>query len=104
MNEVIEIHFDEEHGHLRLDCGEEEFSHIRDLVVSEAAAGEKLGPYAEGIRFIAVRQMSAVRDTMPKRLRRSAQVVLLLAAVSVALVIQLIGIVVVVRWLFVRGS
>ena len=104
MKEVIEIHFDEEDGHLRLDCGSEEFSHLRELVVSEPQVSERVGPYAEGIRSIVVRRLSAVRDTMPRRVGRGAQILVIGLALALAAVIEIVGIVVVVQWLWTRAS
>ncbi len=104
MNEVIEIHFDEEDGHLQLDCSGEEFTHIRDLVVSEASAEEKVGPFIDGIRFIGVRQIAAISDGMTRRVRRRAQVFLVILVLAAALVIQAIGIVSIVRWLLGRAA
>ena len=63
--EGIEVHFDEDEGHLRLDCGEEEFEQIRDLVVSKASATDRLGPCVNVIRSIAVRRRAALQDTTP---------------------------------------
>lgn len=37
MTQGIEIHFDADEGHLRLDCSEEEFLHLRDLVIAGAS-------------------------------------------------------------------
>ena len=45
----IEIQFDEDEGHLRLDCREDEYIHIRDLVVYGASAADRLEPFIEGI-------------------------------------------------------
>ena len=67
MTERIEIQFDEDEGHLRLDCREDEFIHIRDLVVTGTSAADRLRPFREGIRSIVVRRMDAVQDPMPRR-------------------------------------
>ena len=104
MTEVIEIHFDEEDGHLQLDCSGEEFTHIRDLVVSGASAQEKVGPFIDGIRFIGVRHIAAIPDGMTRRVRRRAQMLLIFLALAAALVIQAIGIVSIVRWFLARAA
>jgi hypothetical protein len=104
MPEGIEIHFDEEEGHLRLDCGEEEFKRIRDLVVSRGSAADRLGPFMDGIQSIALRRLAAVRDTTPRRIRRGLQVFLVSLALAVAAAIQVIGLVAVARWLLRLGS
>jgi hypothetical protein len=49
LTETIEIHFDKDEGHLRLDCREDEYIHIRDLVVYGASAADRLEPFIEGI-------------------------------------------------------
>jgi hypothetical protein len=102
--EGIEIHFDQDEGHLRLDCSEQEFRHIRELVVSGASAADRLSPFIDAIRFITVRRMAAVQDTTPRRFRRGLQILLISLLLSVALVIQVIGIIAVARWLLGRGS
>jgi hypothetical protein len=104
MTEGIEMHFDAEEGHLRLDCSEEQFPHIRDLVISGASTGDRLGPFVDGIRSILVRRTAAVQATKPKRLRRGFVILLVCLALGVSLAIQVVGIIEVIRWLFRRGS
>lgn len=104
MTEVIEIHFDEEDGHLQLDCSGEDFTHIRDLVVSGASAQEKVGPFIDAIRFIGVRHIAANPDGITRRVHRRAQVLLIVLALAAALVIQAIGVVSIVRWLLGRAG
>jgi hypothetical protein len=104
MMEGIEIHFDKDEGHLRLDCGDEEFSHIRDLVVSEASASGELNPCIDGIRSIVVRRTTALGDTTPGPFRRGLGSYLIVLALAIALGIQIIGIITVVRWLLGRGA
>jgi hypothetical protein len=104
MTEVIEIQFDEEDGHLQLDCSGEDFTHIRDLVVSGASAQEKVGPFIDGIRFIGVRHITAIPDGMTRRVRRRAQMLLIFLTLAAALVVQAIGIVSVVRWFLGRAA
>jgi hypothetical protein len=104
MAEVIEIQFDEEEGHLHLDCDDEKFGHIRDLVVSEASVGEKIGPYVDTIRFIGVRRIPAIPDAVARPVRRGIQMLLVCLVLAAALVIQAIGIVSIVQWLLGRAA
>ena len=104
LTETIEIHFDEDEGHLRLDCREDEFIHIRDLVVTGTSAADRLGPFREGIRSILVRRMDAVQDRMPRRFRRERQILLVCLVVLVSVVIQVIGIIAIARWVLSLGS
>jgi hypothetical protein len=97
--EGIEIHFDEDEGHLRLDCGEQEFEHIRDLVVSRASATDRLGPFVDAIRSIVVRRRAALRDTTPVRRARLFRILLISLALSASLAIQVVGLVAIARWL-----
>jgi hypothetical protein len=102
MTQVIEIHFDADEGHLRLDCGEEEFLHMRDLVISGAETGDRLDPFSDGIRSIVIRRAAAVQDTKPRRIRRGFGVFLVWVALMVAVAVQVVGIVAVIRWLLGR--
>ena len=102
--ERIEIHFDQDEGHLRLDCREDEFIAVRDLVVTGTSAADRLGPFREGIRSILVRRMDAVQDRMPRRFRRELQILLASVVVSVSVVIQVIGIIAIARWVLSLGS
>src|SRR5262249_10437317 len=104
MTETIEIQFDEDEGHLRLDCREDEFIHIRDLVVTGTSAADRLRPFRERIRSIVVRRMEAVQDPMPRRFRWELQILLVALVVSVLAVIQVIGIIALARWVFRLGS
>jgi hypothetical protein len=104
MTERIEIHFDADEGHLRLDCREDEFIHIRDLVATRSSAADRLRPFIKGIRSIVVRRMDAVQDTMPRRFRRELQILLVSLVASVLVVIQLMGIIAIARWVLSLGS
>ena len=104
MTKRIEIQFDEDEGHLRLDCREDEFIHIRDLVVTGTSAADRLRPFREGIRSIVVRRMDAVQDPMPRRFRWELQILLVALGVSVLVVIQVIGIIAIARWVLSLGS
>ena len=104
MTKRIEIQFDEDEGHLRLDCREDEFIHIRDLVVTGTSAADRLRPFREGIRSIVVRRMDAVQDSMPRRFRRELEFLLVSLIVLVTVVIQVIGIIAIVRWALSLGS
>jgi hypothetical protein len=104
MTEAIEIHFDKEEGCLRLDCGEEEFDRLRDLVVHGASAADRLGPFMDGIQSIVLRRRVAVRDETPGRFRGGFQAFIISLALAGALVIQVIGIVAIARWLLRLGS
>ncbi len=97
--EGIEVHFDEDEGHLRLDCGEEEFEHIRDLVVSKASATDRLGPCVNVIRSIAVRRRAALQETPPGRRSRLFRILLITLALSASLAIQIVGLIAIARWL-----
>jgi hypothetical protein len=103
-SERIEIHFDQDEGHLRLDCREDEFIDVRDLIVTGTSAAEWLGPFREGIRSIVVRRMDAVQDSMPRRFRRELEFLLVSLIVLVTVVIQVIGIIAIVRWALSLGS
>ena len=104
MTERIEIHFDADEGHLRLDCREDEYIHIRDLVVYGTSAADRLEPFIEGIRSIVVRKRDAVQDRMPRRFRRKLPILLASVVVSVSVVIQVIGIIAIARWALSLGS
>jgi hypothetical protein len=104
MTDAIEIHFDSEEGHLRLDCSEAEFLHIRDLVISAASTGDHFDPAIDGIRSIVIRRTEAVQDTKPKRLLRRFLVLLVCLLLGVSMSVQVVGIVAVIRWLLGRGS
>ncbi len=103
MPDRIEIHFDEDEGHLRLDCGEDEFIHIRDLVVTGTSAADRLGPFIEGTRSIVVRRVDAVQDTMTRRFRRDLQILLGCLVISLLGVIQVMGIIAIARWVLGLG-
>ncbi len=96
----IEVSFDEDEGHLRLDCGEEEFLHVRDLVIAKAAAAEEMGPFVDGIRTIAVRRIAALRDTVPGRSGRGLRSILVGLALLISLAIQVVGLLAIVQWLW----
>src|SRR5262249_47400484 len=98
--EGVEIDFDKDEGHLRLDCGEEQFAHVRDAVVAEASATEQLGPFIDGIRTIAVRRIAALRDTVPRRFGLGLRSLLVGLALIMSLAIQLIGMFAIARWLW----
>jgi hypothetical protein len=102
--EKIEIHFDEDAGHLRLDCADEEFIHIRDLVLSEASVTDQVQLAIDGIQSIVVRRKTALRETTPGRIRRRLVIFLVSSALFVAVVIQVVGIIAIARWLLERGS
>jgi len=102
--ETIETHFDVDEGHLRLDCREDEYIHIRDLVVYGTSAADRLEPFIEGIRSIVVRRMDAVQDTMTRRFRRESQILLASLVVSLLGVIQVMGIIAIARWVLGLGS
>jgi hypothetical protein len=99
MIPVMQIHFDEEEGHLRLDCGEQEFTHLRDLVICGASAADRIGPFMDGIRSIVVRRVDAIQKTTPGQFGRRVQILLIASLLSVPLVIQIIGIIAIARWL-----
>jgi hypothetical protein len=103
MIPVMQIHFDEEEGHLRLECGEQEFTHLRDLVICDASAGDRIGPYIDGIRSIAVCRLDVIHQTTPRHFGRKVQTVLIASLLSVSLVIQIIGIIAIARWLLGHG-
>jgi hypothetical protein len=104
MTPAIEIHFDADDGHLRLDCGEQEFLHLRDLVISGASTGDRLSPFIDGIQSIVIRRTATAQHASSKRSRRGFKVLLVSLALGVALAVQVVGIVEVIRWLFGRGS
>jgi hypothetical protein len=99
MAPAIEIYFDADEGHLRLDCGEEEFLRLRDLVISGASTGDRLNPLLDGIRSIVIRRTAAVQDASPKRFPRGLKVLLVSLALGVSLAVQVVGVVVVIRLL-----
>jgi hypothetical protein len=99
MTERIEIHFDAEEGHLRFDCGEEEFLRIRDLVISGTAAGDRLDAFVDGIRCIVVRRNAEVQDTRPQRFRRGIRILLVWLALGVSVAVWVVGLVTVIGWL-----
>jgi hypothetical protein len=103
MTDGIEIHFDAEEGHLRLDCSEEQFLRIRDCVVGGAGASERLGAFVDGIRSILVRRTGAVQDAKRERFRGAIRIGLVALALGLSLIVQFIGIVAVIRWLLGKG-
>ena len=104
LTQTIEIHFDEDEGHLRLDCREDEYIHIRDLVVYGTSAADRLEPFIEGIRSIVVHKRDAVQDRMLRRIGRELPILLASLVVSVPVVIQVIGIIAIARWVLSLGS
>jgi len=98
--EGIEIHFDEDEGHLRLDCHDEEFTHLRDVVLAESSAADRLSPFIDGIRSIAVRRIASLQDSSPRRLGRGFRILLISLAVCISLAIQVIGIFAIARWIW----
>jgi hypothetical protein len=98
--EGIEIHFDEDEGHLRLDCRDEEFTHLRDVVLAESSATDRLSPFIGGIRSIAFRRLVNHHDAAPRRIGRGLRVLLISLALCISLAIQVIGIFTIVRWLW----
>jgi hypothetical protein len=104
MAPAIEIHFDADEGHLRLDCGEEEFLHLRDLVVSGATADDRLNPFVDGIRCIVIRRTATVQAASPKRFTRGFKVLLVCLVLGASLAVQVVGLVVVIRRLLGHGS
>ena len=101
--EGIEIHLDEDEGHLRLDCGDEEFTHLRDVVIAEASAADQLRPFVDGIRSIVVRRIVALRDTTPRRFGRGCRILLISFALFISLTIQVVGIIFIAWWLWGLG-
>ena len=89
---------------MRLDCREDEYIHIRDLVVYGTSAADRVEPFIGGIRSIVVRKRDAVQDRMPRRFGRALQILLVSVFVSVSVVIQVIGIIAFARWLLSLGS
>jgi hypothetical protein len=104
MTEGIEIQFDRDEGHLRLDCSDEQFVQIRDLVISEASMCDRLGPFIDGIQSILVRRTTAIHNAKPARFRRGFQVFLAALGLGIALVVQVIGIIAIIWLLLVRHS
>ena len=102
--ERIEIHFDRDEGHLQLDCAEDEFIEVRDLVVTGTSAADRLWPIREGIRSIVVRRMDAVQDRMPRRFRRELPILLVSFVALVSVVIQVIGVITIAQWVRGLGS
>jgi hypothetical protein len=103
MTDGIEIHFDAEEGHLRLDCSEEQFVRIRDCIVGGAGAGNRFDAFVDGIRSILVRRTGAVPDAKPERFRGALRIGLVALAVGLSLIVQFIGIVAVIRWFLGKG-
>lgn len=101
--EGIAVHFDEDEGHLRLDCDDEEFSRIRDLVVGEASVADQLGPLVDVIRSIAVRRRASLRDAMRGRPARGFRIILISLALSASVTIQVVGLIALARWLWNPG-
>lgn len=100
----IEAHFDEDEGHLRLDCSDGDFIRIRDSLINEVSVADQLTPFAEGIRSIVIRPLSALRAATPDRFGQGFRIVLLAVALSLSAATQVIGLVAIARWLWSRGS
>ena len=93
------MHFDADEGHLRLDCSEEEFLRIRDLLIAAAATGDRLDAFVDGIRSILVRRTAAVQDTTTRRFGGAIRILLVCLALGVSVSVWLVGLVVVIQWL-----
>jgi hypothetical protein len=102
--EGIEVRFDLDEGHVHLDCDEEEFVYIRDLVLYGAKADGLIGPVGGGIQSIAIRCQGAVRDTAPAEFCRGSLRLLIILGVLLSVALQFIGIFAAVRWLMGVGS
>jgi hypothetical protein len=101
--EGIEIHFDEDEGHLRLDCRDEEFNHLRDVVLAGSSAADRLSPFIGGIRSIAVRRIASPQDTASRRLGRGFRIFVISLALCISLAIQVIGIFTIAGWVWGPG-
>lgn len=102
--EPIEAHLDEDEGHLRLDCADEEFARIRDLIIAGAPSSEGLELFRDGIRSIVVCRRPSPDEGPPRRPARGFRLALIALALAASLAIQVIGIIAIVRWLRVFGS
>jgi hypothetical protein len=99
MTAGIETQFDADEGHLRLDCSEEEFLRIRDLVVSGVSTDGRLGPFIDGIQSIVVRRTAAPQHAKPRRFRRILVIFFVWLALAASLGIQVVGIIAVIKML-----
>jgi hypothetical protein len=93
VKQGINISFDKEAGHLRIDCDGEEFDHIRSLVLAEASAADQLALFEDGIRSIVLRRPPPPGAGVPGRPGRILRYVAIAAALLLALAIQVVGIV-----------
>src|SRR5689334_22374163 len=106
VKEGIELHFDKDHGHLLIDCADEEFDHLRRLVLAEASAADELSLFEDGIGSIALRRLPrpGAGGVAPGRPRRVLQSIAIATALVVSLAIQVVGIVAIVCRLLGLGS
>ena len=103
MIDVMEIHFDEDEGHLWLGCGDEEFTHLRDLVVSGTSAADQFGPLIDGIPVDRLTGWPRSRRRHRGSSAGDFQILLMTLVLSASVGIQIIGIIAVARWLLERG-
>jgi hypothetical protein len=97
VTEKIEIHFDADEGHLWIDCDGAEFARMRNLVLAEAEATDRVGPFLDGLRSILIRHPATPREVASVRPGRRVRVVLIAAALASSLAIQVFGLVVLAR-------
>lgn len=101
--EGIQIDFDPSEGLLRIDCDEVPFAHLRDAILTEVSVEDQLAPFLDGLRSILVRRPAAVAEAIPRRLDRGVRFALIALVLSGSLAVQVIGLIVVARWMLGLG-
>lgn len=99
MADGIEVHFDEEEGHVCLDCDEERYRRLRDQLLDEVTGDGDLITYSDGIRSILVRRAVAIDGESGWRRRRMIAVAATVALLALSVLLQIVGLVALTRWL-----
>ncbi len=65
---------------------------------------DQLTPFAEGIRSVAIRLFSTLREARPNRFGRRFRILLIAIVPCLSLAIRVIGVVTIVGWIWGPGS
>ncbi len=102
--DAIEIHFEETYGQLCLNCDDETFARLRDLILYEARTDDIVSAREQDIRSIWVGRILEAREDAPSRRLRVGEVISLILAMCISGLIYVVGIVVIVKWILTRIS
>jgi hypothetical protein len=101
---VIEVVFKKDYGSLVLTCDDETFARICDRIVSAVEEDDIKAARVEDIRWITVGRIPKPQDITPGPFSRAIDVICLVLAGSFSTLINVVGIVVIVRWVLTRIS